>query len=170
MNKVWWIVGVLGAGALAVVGTRVYKQLMLLSDTCVSFTGYKLLNLTKDNVAFTLNFKLKNLSNLGLTINGYDFKVFINNTEVSTVTSANVVELPANGTAQLSTNISFNPADFNQKLFFGILQNFNTSVLRFKGTVAIKTIGISASKLPVDMSSKFTEMLPGAPSTGTSKC
>ena len=168
MKYIWWIVGITGAATLAVVGVKLYKQFSLLADTCVKFTGYKLVSLTRDKVQFTLNFALKNLSDIALTVNGYSFDVFINNIEVSTVSSANVVQLPANGEATLSATIAFNPSNLNSTLFSSILLNFNQSVIRLKGTVAVKAVGISANKLPVDMSSKFTEMLPGAPSA--SKC
>lgn len=162
MKKALIIGGVvIGLGALA---WYIYRQANLLLNFCFNFVGYKIHTLNRDKISIELKLSIKNRSGLDVTIDSYNFDVFMNGAFVTKIRSNKNQVIAKHSFSVLSLMVDVEPKknkdlanwDFLSRVLFDV----NNIKFKITGTVSAKALGISASNVPVDIEMKLKEMLP----------
>lgn len=128
------------AAVIGVFGWYLWSQYKKAMDFCYQVVGHKVTKLGLSQIVIELYLRLKNKSNIDLTIKSYDINVSINGKHVSTLKSDKPQYIKPKDYTLLTLNVSFNPAD--------VLKNvFNSGIVG---------IGLDKSKIMVRMYGKIT--------------
>lgn len=162
MKKALIIGGILiGVGALA---WYIKRQANLLKDFCFNFVGYKIINLNRDRITIELKLDIKNKSDIDVTINGYNFDIFMNGAYVSKVLSKKVQKIAKHGFSILNLTVDIEPKKnkslANWDFLSRVLLDVNNIKVKIKGDLSATALGINAKNVPVDLEMKLKEMLP----------
>jgi LEA14-like dessication related protein len=162
MKRVLVIAGVLaGIGALA---WYLHNQANLLMQYCFNFTGYKMINLSRDRITIQLSLQIKNKSDLEITLTGYNFEVFLNGAYATTISNSKVQKIGANSFSTVNLTIDVEPQKnkslANWDFLSRLLLDVNNIKVRIKGAISASALGISAKDVGVNLEMKLKEMLP----------
>jgi LEA14-like dessication related protein len=127
---------------VAGVGIYLYKQYSLLMDGFIN--GFKVISgaiikkLSANEISFTLIYKVTNKGDLGVTVTNQKYSVYINNTQVSTITNSQPLKIKGGSTTSFPLNVDINPQEDLSKvlnldtLLMGI-SNKNSIVFKISG-------------------------------------
>lgn len=162
MKKVLIVAGILaGIGGLA---WYLHYQANLLMKYCFNFVGYKIHKLNRERITLEVQMQIKNQSNFDLTINSYDFNVYMNGAYVTKVSSKKSQLIKAKGFSVLSLMIDIEPKKSkelaNWDFLSRILLDVNNIKLKINGSLSATAIGVSAKDIPVNVEMRLKEMIP----------
>ena len=154
---------VLGFVAL---GFGLYKffqgQLKAAMNFCYKISGFKVIELSKNRVAFNLDIKFLQNSNFNVLINGYTLDIFINGRKITSVSSATPMNV-----SYLNAKVDIKPsAVLDTPYLIGLaskaLMDKSNFIVKTVGTVNVSTSGISM-KAPIDITMSLADILAPTP-------
>lgn len=162
MKRVLIFAGIIGiVGGLA---WYLHRQANLLMQYCFNFTGYQIIELNRSKIQIEVKLQIKNRSDLDITIQGYEFDVYLNGAYVSKINSKKNQKVAKNSFSILSLLINVEPAKnkdlANWDFLSRLLLDYKNIKVKIKGSVSATALGISAKDVPVDLEMKLKEMLP----------
>lgn len=162
------IVGLIGAFAY-----NVMKQVQKLTEFCYDFGGYKINSISFKEIAMDVILRVKNKSDVSVTVTGYSLRVYVNGNFVSKIESNKQQVIPAQKKEPFSLSFAFDPKVALKNVF--TMQNIlagavdkSKVIIRIDGRFSANVGGVKASNIPVEIESSLAEML--APSPETAPC
>lgn len=167
------VVGFIGLAT----GTYFYvkRQYDLLFEYCYKLTSVQVVQFALSNIKMKIGLAVKNNADIDININGYNFKVYVNDKYVCDFKS-NVKELlPANQVVQLNSVIAeFNPtqvvnAAFAVSLLSYYLTDKNKINLKIDGYASASHGIFAISNLPMTFEYTLAELLTPSQESGYCK-
>ncbi len=142
------------------------SQYQKLKKLCFNLTGHFIKKLTANEAIIELYLQIKNLSDLNVVVDGYDFKVLLNERFITTIQSPPEIKqaVAANAYSSITLVIAFNPMEALKNvlridLAKGMLMDKSQVIFEIKGKVSIDGIGSKA----VNIKKSLAEMVPNGP-------
>lgn len=164
LSKIKIGLGVFMIGLTAYTINFIMKQVRLLTNTRFEMVGTSLNKLSLDEINITIWWKVTNLSDFTFTIKNQAYDIFINDTFIKKVGSAQSVEVLAKGTTRLPTYIVFTPKEL---IALGITNYKNLSTeegraklkLKVKGDFTIGTSLFNVKKIPFEFKDSIKNIM-----------
>lgn len=163
MRKLILISALVGLGTAAFLYFR--KQTDLLKQFCYEYTGYKIVSASLQQVVVALMFNLANKSQWEITINSYDFDIFLNGKFVSRVTNSQAQTIAAGAKSPVTITMAVRPGDILKNatdiaLISGLQQNIGDAKVMLKGSLSA-TFGnaIPIKNYPVELVFNLKDIL-----------
>lgn len=139
-------------------------QIATLKNYCYNLVGWRVSKITANSVEIVFNFRIKNKSNIDVTLNGYKFDVFMNNVLVAKVKSLQKTEIRGKSSRIIQVPVQFIPTKeilTNVRIDFIKRQLSDSNIIRFLGTVSLSNYKIIQLKnYPIDIVMPLKEMVP----------
>ncbi len=155
------------AGVVALVGFGIWyaaDQYKKLTDVCFNFDGYDIQKINRERITILVKLKLKNKSDLAITLTSYDFNIFMNGAAVSRIRSNKAQLIKSNSFTVLSLLIDVEPKNVkslaNWDFISQILLDVNNVKIKIQGTIGAHVSGIGVKSLPISVESKLKDMRP----------
>ncbi len=175
MKKVLLITGIVGV--VGFLTWHFYNQYKLLKKTCINFAGYVIHALSIDRIAIEIKLLVRNKSDIAITLQKYDFKIYINGTYVSSLKSkpapANMPEatrlalgyapqtIERGAQSPLNLMVDIDPKNAVSTVFTsGLLLNYNQAVVKIEGEISVNVGGLALESYPVKLEKKLKDMMP----------
>jgi LEA14-like dessication related protein len=142
----------------------VKRELLLAQSYCYKFGSVNVITVNENRFTIDLTIKIKNQSDLRITITNYNFKIFINDKQVLTLSSVANVDVLANAVSELTVRIDFDPSSvFNLSdiASLGVLALTNQSqfFITLSGTIDAKVNFISIKNLPFNKKMSLAQIM-----------
>ena len=161
-------------GILAVTtGVVIYltRQFKLLADSCYSFAGAVLHNISADDVKMTIFFKVVNKSDLSVKIENIIFNIYVNNLFVTKIYKKEKQKLLSNSSKVYQLDVQFSPKELLRSGIANIaplLADRDKLVITVKGTFDAESGILRVNKQEFEEKITLKELL--SPSPNTAKC
>ena len=126
-------------------------NMKLLENFEYKIVGFKILNSNINKIRFQINLNIINESSIAVTVNNYDFDVYLNNVKVGNVSNASTNQVLKGGGQVSSFSILGDIQTFSL-IGTGLLSALSckNSTLRLKGFYGIRKGFIKLKDLPMD--------------------
>ena len=144
--KKWLIVG--GLGVISVALALGYLQYRKLMNYTVKLGGAKFKQITGKVFSFDLFIKFTNASDINFVISGQEYKVYLNDKFVTTISNTDAVTVLPKTTNTIPINVSFNPTEVLKLIgsnFSNILLKPETIKIKVDGKLKAKLYGFTKS-------------------------
>ena len=153
--------GVFGGAAYAVYWF--YRQKSLASKTSIKYGKLELVDFDFPKISVNLFLKLMNESDIPLTVQGYEFDIFVNGKPLSTASWAGNVNVESGKSTLFPIRINLDLKQFAQsglKSLLVFMQNLKSPLgLLIKGKVSVKTSFATVNNLPVEQTFDLGKLL-----------
>lgn len=160
------VFSLIGLGLIIIGSVSIYflSQYKKIKDFCVNFkkSNTKINSLGISKTDITLFFELLNKSNVEATVDGYEFKIYVNNNYVSTAYSSNLITVNPKSFSTIEVNVLFNPLQILQ-IGLGnigdILANKKENIkIRIEGRlIGVKSV-IKVNEIPIVYDTDLKEL------------
>lgn len=155
MNKKTAEILIFGALGIAFAGLAVYvwKQANELKNACYVITGGSVNSIDTDSINLTLLVKVKNISDITITINQLELDIYVNNLYITHISSPVNQQVISQAYTTLSLPIVFNPQDAlkaGASILGDIFGNKSNIVITTKGTASIDAGGVRVSNYTIN--------------------
>jgi LEA14-like dessication related protein len=108
------------------------KQTDLLAETCFKMGKLKIVQLGINNTILSVQVLLKNLSKVNLTITNQVYEMYLNDTFIAKIESAEILTLRPNVEQTTNFETSFSPREVLRNITGDFIFGFNDMVLRVR--------------------------------------
>lgn len=160
------LVGLVGAAIY--VGLTISRQIKLLKQIKIKFSGLKVTSFKLDDVGLDVNLLATNISDLKIVLKTINVDIYINGIYVNKVFQQTKQLVSANSTSNLKFNIFFSPVKIFKNLKpEDILKAFDykSLILKVNGYVTGSVDGITFERIPVNLESTLSELISGSGAT-----
>lgn len=161
--------GILGATTGLIFYFR--KQFNLLANSCYAITGGVIHNISLDDTKITIFLKIKNTSQLSLTIENLSLNIYVNNLFVSNILKKEKQTIPSNGSVVIQLDVSFSPKSLFKAGLANItplLTDKSKLIINIKGTLDAEMPPVRINKMPIEQTISLQDLL--SPKPNTTKC
>ena len=146
---------VFGTLALALIGLVVYvwKQTAKLKNACFFITGGTVNSVSSSNVNITLFAKVKNISDITVTLTGMELDIYVNDLYITHISSTVNQDIISQSYTTLSLPISFNPDDLlkaGAATVSDIIDNQASVIIKTSGIASISAGGVNVDNYQVN--------------------
>lgn len=171
MKKTLLGIGVIGGIIILGIGlTKLIKeQVRLLLSYCYRIKNVRLKSFKKDGVEMTIDFALKNQSDITLEITDFNIDVYLEGVKVTTIKKPSMdIVWKAKEVSVIPIDVVFNPQDVFKSsqltdLIVKASYNYSKLNIRTVGTVSAKHSFLSAKNFPLDLSMTIAEAMSDDP-------
>lgn len=172
------VASLIGLGLLILGGVSFYflNQYKKLKEFCVKFmkSNTKINSLGISKTDITLFFKLLNKSKVEATVDGYEFKIYINDNYVSTAYSLNKITINPESFSTIEVNVLFNPLQVLQIGLGNIGDIIANKRDNFKIRIDGKLIGVKSvikvNEIPISYDTDLKELTSGSAEDEETEC
>ena len=167
MKKVIFIVGLLAVVAGASI--YIFKQYKRVMNYAYRFINLKILDIKKEFIRITVDLQVKNKSDITVTLQGYDFKAYINSVYVSDIILINQnVQIKPNAVTTIPLEITFDPRkltikDFVNWIISGV-KDLSLLKLKISGYISVGYKKMNLLKSPIIIERTFKQIIETKPS------
>ena len=146
---------VFSAIALALIGLVVYvwQQTSKLKNACFFITGGSVNQLSTTNVSITLLAKVKNISDITVTLTDMEIDIYVNDLFITHISSSVNQDIISQAYTTVSLPISFNPDDLlkaGSATVGDIIANKSNVIIRTSGIASISAGGVKVDNYPIN--------------------
>jgi LEA14-like dessication related protein len=172
------VVSLIGIGLLIIGGVSIYflSQYQKIKDFCVKFmkSNTKINSLGISKTDITLFFQLLNKSSVKATVDGYEFKIYVNDNYISTAYSKEMIFINPKSFSTVEVNVLFNPL---QVLQIG-LGNIGDIIANNREKIKIKVDGkllgvksvIKVNEIPISYDTNLKELTSDSTEDEATEC
>jgi len=163
--------GIILLGVLAGIGAIGYgmyiwfnKQIEGAMNYCYKFSKINIISLKKERIAFTLNVKVKQNSDIRLTLTGYEFDVLINGRKIIKLSEDREIEILPKAVSNFTTTVDFNPsnmfniADLISLVYYGTMER-DKFIIEIVGKLNVKANFLEIKDLPMNIKMTLAEIM-----------
>ena len=145
-------------------GVFFYQQANLLKRMQVGFSGAKIKNLSLSSITIELGLKFTNLSSLDITIQSYNFDVYINEKNIMKITPPPPFVIAGNAESITKVDVTFEPKSTLKNLFSGdiisaLLFDYSKVIIQIKGPITLSAGGVTVSNYQIDQSQSLSDLI-----------
>lgn len=145
-------------GTLAVVVTAyAARQLYLLYQASFKVVGAQIGTLSTKSIKIVLDVELDNAGDISATVSNQHYDIYLNNIQVSTIDSADIIHINSNGATIIPINIDLAPdkiLKIGTQNLADLLTDRSKIVLDIIGYLSVKTGPVSLKNYPISV--KYT--------------
>ncbi len=169
------IIGVAAAviipGASIAGSLYLFNEFKKLKSSCYRIGGFKFVKLTQDEIIISLIIKINNKSDIGITLSGQHYDIFLNENKLATIDITEQTKLLPRALSPLPLTISFNPKTAfkgNALYYLQMATKPAENKLKISGYATVAIWKLKLTKYPMELEYTIKELM--EPSDTSYKC